>query len=82
MGSLNQRIFLSGDGSKALDLLFNRDESNRRYLVDFYALFQILKLLRGKDFYIDDLRSMLSVVQNELNKPPLPSKVDSYQIKT
>jgi hypothetical protein len=74
---------LSPDEMKAsLNDLFSRD-STKRYLVDFYLLFQILQRLpevRRNDISYDELQLKLGSVQAKLKNPDLEPKEGSQQM--
>lgn len=70
IGILKEKLNDEDYGS-SLNHLLNRD-TNHRYLVDFYMLFQIMQRLnkqRLKTITFDELQSKMSEVQNEIKAP-------------
>ncbi|QPB85364.1 DUF262 domain-containing protein [Pseudoalteromonas rubra] len=71
---------LSTSDMDSMTDLFGR-ENNKRYLVDFYILFQILQRLdkqRLAEIELIELKKKLSVVQKKLKQPPKGENQQNY----
>ena len=70
----------SSDLKASLNSIFNKEQSTyKRYLVDFYILFQILQRYSYKDLdsiTFSDLKEKMALVQKEIKNP---SEIDDSQ---
>ena len=71
----------NGDLKGELNNLLGK-ESNRRYLVDFYVLFQIIQSIdmrRLKNITFNELKIKMEEIKNEINNPNSDIKNKEYQ---
>lgn len=70
----------ANDMKKSLDSLFNKESRDyKRYLVNFYILFEILQRLsseRLKDITFDELQDKMLIIQQELKNSKKPNDIN------
>jgi len=70
----------ANDMKKSLDSLLNKESRDyKRYLVNFYILFEILQRLsseRLKDITFDELQDKMLIIQQELKNSKKPNDIN------